>query len=230
MKTVLLAAALLCTSAAAAAQNGRKVAFRIVCLEPLPGLTQVWLPAEKAKDPAVAVPIYASSISTVVEGSFRGDEAVFYAAADKAKPAARGKLAKSKRQLLLFLPAPAEEGAPAYEIRAFDDDLDTFKPGSVRAINLSPGTIRFGFAGEAMPPLAPSAHALFPAPKKPDEFGMYPVTAEAQDEGDTWTKIYSASWKTSERRREIVFVRFDDKFKQWSVRLMTDDVPWRRDN
>lgn len=225
MKTALLAAAFLCTAAAAWAQGGRKVSFRIVCPEPLPGLTQVWLPAAKARDPRVAVPIYAASISRVVEATFKGDEAVLFTAADQAQPAVRGKLAKSQRQLLLLLPA----AAGAYEIRAFDDDTDTFKPGGVRAINLSSATVRFHLGGEAMEPLAPSAHAVYPPPQKPDEFGMYPVVAETRGEDDAWNKIYSASWKTSGRRREIAFVQYDGKFKQWTVRLMTDDVPWLQD-
>jgi hypothetical protein len=30
----------------------------------------------------------------------------------------------------------------------------------------------------------------------------------------------------SDRRREIVIVEFDARFKQWPVKLMSDDVPW----
>ena len=89
MRTVHLAAALLLSLAAAHAQEVRKVAFRTLGLEPLPGLSEVHLPAATPKGKAVAVPILSSSLSAVVEGEFKGDEAVFFAKpGDTATPVA----------------------------------------------------------------------------------------------------------------------------------------------
>jgi hypothetical protein len=162
-----------------------------------------------------------------VEGEFKGDEAVFFAkAGDTATPIAKGKLAKSKRQVFFFRPVKNDKGEGSYEIQAFDDDLDVFKLGSVRAINLSPKDIRFNMAGKEMPSLAAGGTAVYPQAKGADEFGMYPVIVEAKGDGDAWAKIYSASWKASDRRREIAFVEYEERFKQFSVKLVSDDPPW----
>ncbi len=228
----LSAAALVLSVAIASAQGARKVAFRTLCPEPLPGVTELWLPAATPKGEAVSVPLYAGAPSQVVEGNFKGDDAVFFAIApDPAAktaptPAARGKLGKSKRQLLVFLPSTAGEGAPDYEIRAFDDDTTDFKLGSVRAINLSPQPVRFTMAEVTLPAIPASEHAQFPAPKKADEYGMYAVSVELQEDGGNWRQVYSASWKTSDRRREIVFVQIDGKSKLPMVKLVNDDPPW----
>lgn len=225
MNTLRLAVVLLATFTAASAQEVRKIALRTLCLQPPPDVTELWLPAATAKDKPLTIPLYASSLSAVSEASFKGGEAVFFSPADKSKPLARGPLATSKHQLHLLVPAKVA-GGPALEVRAFDDDAEVFKLGSVRAINLAPEAIRFTFAGTALPVVAPGGHAIFPQAKTTDEFGMYPVIAEVQGADQAWTKVYSASWKASDRRREIVFVEFDDTFKQWSVKLMTDVPPW----
>jgi hypothetical protein len=229
MRTVHLAAVFLLSLTAAHAQEVRKIAFRTLGLEALPGLSEVHLPAATPKGKAVAVPVLSSSLSPVVEGEFKGEEAVFYAkAGDTTKPVAKGKLAKSKRQMLFFRPVKDEQGEGSYKIHAFDDDLTDFKLGSVRAINLSPKEIRFNMAGKEMPPLAPEGSAVYPQAKDADEFGMYSLTIEAKGEGDAWAKVYSSSWKASDRRREIVFIEYEDRFKQWLVKLMSDDPPWQK--
>lgn len=227
MRTARLAAVFLLSLTAAHAQDVRKVAFRTLGLDPLPGLNEVHLPAATPKGKAVAVPILALSLSPVIEGEFKGGEAVFFAkAGDTSTPVAKGKLAKSKRQVLFFRPVKNDKGEGSYEIHAFDDDVSDFKLGSVRAINLSPKEIRFNMGGKAMPPLPTEGSAVYPQAKGADEFGMYPVTVEAKGDGDAWAKVYSASWKASDRRREIVFVEYEDRFQQWSIRLMSDDPPW----
>lgn len=226
MKLARFAVAMLISAAAAHAQEVRKVAFRTLCLEPLPELAELHLPAATPKGKAAAVPVLASSLSPVIEGEFKGDEVVLFAKAGNATPAAKGKLAKSKRQVFYLKPVKDDKGAGSYEIEAFDDAFDAFKLGSVRVINLSPKTIRLTMAGKAMPPVPPAGNIVYPQAKDVDEFGMYSVTTEAQGDGDTWAKVYSASWKASDRRREIVFVEYEDRFKQWSVKLMSDDPPW----
>lgn len=227
MKTARLAAVFLLSIAAAHAQNVRKIAFRTLGLEPLPGMNEVHLPAASPKGKAVAVPILSLSLSPVLEGEFKGDEAVFYAKpGDTSAPVAKGKLAKSKRQVLFFQVVKNEKGEGHYEVHAFDDDVADFKLGSVRAINLSPKEVRFNMAGKAMPPLSPNGNAVYPQAKDVDEFGMYPLTVEAKGEGDAWAKVYSASWKASDRRREIAFVTYEERFQQWSVTLLSDDPPW----
>lgn len=228
MRTARLAVVFLLSIAASHAQDVRKVAFRTLGLEPLPGLTEVHLPAATPKGKAVAVPILETSLSPVVEGEFKGDEAVFYAkAGDTSTPVAKGKLAKSKRQVLFFRPVTNEQGeGNNYEILAFDDDVVDFKLGSVRAINLSPKEIRLNMAGKEMPSVQPGGSVVYPQAKGADEFGMYPVAVEAKGDGGAWAKVYSASWKASDRRREIVFIEHEERFNQWVIKLLSDDPPW----
>lgn len=227
MKSFLFPAAILISAAAVHAQEVRQVAFRTLCMEPLPGANELWLPPADAKGKALPVPVFASALSPVIEGKFKGGEAVLFSkAGDPASAIAKGKLATSKRQVLFLVPAKDDKGADFYEIRAFDDDTNHFKPGSVRAVNLGPAPVRFTMAGTTSAAVPEAGSAIFPPIKEVDEYGMYPVAVEVQGEGDSWTKVYSASWKTSERRREIVVVRFQEQFKQWDVRLMTDDPPW----
>lgn len=227
MKTVRLAATFLLSIAAAHAQDVRKVAFRTLGLEPIPELRELHLPAATPKGKALAVPILAVSLSPVFEGEFKGNEAVFFAkAGDVSTLVAKGKLAKSKRQVLFFKPVKNEQGKDSYEVHAFDDDLADFKFGSIRVINLSPKEVRFNMAGKEMPSVPPGGSAIYPQAKDVDEFNIYPVTVETRGDGDAWAKVYSASWKASDRRREIAFVQYEERFQQWPVTLISDDPPW----
>ena len=227
MKSIRLAVVFLLSIAAAHAQDVRKVAFRTLGLDPIPELNEVHLPAATPKGKAMVVPILATSLSPVFEGEFKGDEAVFFSkAGDTSTPVAKGKLAKSKRQVLFFRPVKNEQGKDSYEVHAFDDDLTDFKLGSVRVINLSPKEIRFNMAGKEMPSVPPGGSGIYPQANDVDEFGMYSMTVEAKGDGDAWGKVYSSSWKASDRRREIAFVQYEERFQQWPVTLLSDDPPW----
>jgi hypothetical protein len=226
MKTLLFSTLLLLSAATAQAQAVRKVAFRVLCPQPHAGLTELVLPAAGPKGKATEVTVYTAAVSPVVEGEFKGAEAVLLAK-DGGAPVARGKLATSKRQLFLLVPVKDEGGKESYEIRAYDDDVQVFKPGAIRAINLSPQTVRLNLAGKPQEPLPPGGgHAIYPQVKEVDEYGIYPAIAEAKGEGDTWTKMYSSSWKASGRRREIVLIQYGERFKQLEVRVLSDDAPW----
>ncbi|MEK7953573.1 hypothetical protein [Luteolibacter soli] len=227
MKSFRLAAIFLLSIAAVSAQEVRKIAFRTLTLEPLPGLNELQLPPATPKGKSVTATLYVAALSPVVEGEFKGDEAVFVVkAGDATKPVAKGKLAKSKRQVLLFQPVKNEQGESSYEIHAFDDDLDVFKLGSIRVINLSPKEVRFTMGGKELPPLPAGDNVIYPRVKAVDEYEMYQVNLEAKVEGTEWTKVYAASWKASDQRREIALVTYDDRFKQLAVKLMSDDPPW----
>ena len=221
----LLALAL---SAASALGQSRKVAFRTLCLEHANNLTELALPAAKAGETAVSVPLYTASTSEVIEAVFPTTEAVLYVkgAADKPVIAAKAPLAKGDRQLFVLMPGPAGEGKPAYIMRAYDDDLATFKLGSVRAINLAPVPIRFVLSGATTPQIPADRHAIFPQSAKVDEYNMYPVAVEFLSGNGSWVKSYSASWKASDQRREIVVTLVDGKFKQPVVKIFSDVPPW----
>ncbi|RYD54106.1 MAG: hypothetical protein EOP83_22505 [Verrucomicrobiaceae bacterium] len=139
-----------------------------------------------------------------------------------------GKLAKSKRQVLFFQTVKNEQSKNSYEIHTFDDDLNDFKPGSIRVINLSPKEVRFIMVGKEMPSVLPGWSAIYPQAKEVDEFGMDPMSVETKGDGDAWAKVYSASWKASERRREIAFVPYEERFQHWPVTLLGDDPPWTK--
>ena len=226
---VLGAVCLALSAAAATAQEVRKVKFRTLCLAHAGGVTELAIPAAKPGQPAVAVPLYTASISPVIEGSFPTAEAVFHgkAAGPDGKPvvAARATLGKSARQLFFFL--PAKEGSPTpYEIRVFDDDTDSFKLGSIRMINLASMPVRFTLGGDPTPEIAAGQSVILPQAKKKDEFNMYTVAMELGGADGKWSKAYSAAWKASKERREIVVTLVDEQFKQPTVKMYSDIPPW----
>jgi len=221
--------AMLLCAAAASAQEVRKVKFRTLCFAHAKGITELTIPAAKASQPGVAVPLYTASISPVIEGSFATPDAVFYGKATGAdgKPAVAAKvpLGKSARQLFFFM--PAKEGSPTpYEVRVFEDDTDAFKLGSIRAINLAPNPVRFTLGEVEQPEIAVGQSIIFPQAAKKDEFNMYPVTLAFPDAQGKWAKVYSATWKASNERREIVVTLVDEQFKQPTVKVYPDIPPW----
>jgi len=217
--------ALVLTSASSFGQ-GRKVAFRTLCLEHSGDLIELALPAGKPGEAAVAVPLLTGSPSNVIEAVFPGDDAVLYVkgAADKPVIAAKAPLAKSQRQLFILMPTPEGAGAgkPAYQMKAFDDDLTTFKLGFVEAINLSPVPVRFVVSGATTPQIPAGKHAIFPQSTKVDEYNMYPVSAEFLSGNGSWISGYSAGWKASNLRREIVVMLVDSRTKQPAVKFFSD--------
>jgi hypothetical protein len=223
----LLALALSATSSFGQA---RKVAFRTLCLDQVKDLTELALPAAKAGEAAVSVPLYTASTSEVIEATFQTSDAILYVkgtAPDKPPViAAKAPLAKSDRQLFVLMPGPEGEGKPAYIMRAYDDDLTAFKLGSVRAINLAPVPVRFLISGATTPQIPADKYAVFPQSTKVDEYNMYPAAVEFLSGNGTWVKGYSASWKASDQRREIVVTLVDGKFKQPVVKIFSDVPPW----
>lgn len=225
----LIAAAVLCASTAGVSAQARKVQFRTLCLEHVQGMTEVALPGEKADQAPVAVPLFTAALSPVIEGSFATPNAVFHGkgVGPDGKPVVvgSGALAKSTRQLFVFTPAKAGSKTP-YEVSAYDDDTDTFKPGMIRAINLSPTPVRFIISGTTTPQIPPARHALFPQSAKKDEYNMYPAVVEFLGGDGKWFKAHSASWKASDRRREVIITLIDEKFKQPTVKIFPDTPPW----
>jgi hypothetical protein len=57
---------------------------------------------------------------------------------------------------------------------------------------------------------------------------MYPVTLSFPDAAGSgkWVKTYSATWKASDERREIVVTLVDEQFKQPTVKVYPDIPPW----
>jgi hypothetical protein len=219
----------LALSASAAFGQGRKVAFRTLCLDQVEGVTELVLPAAKAGEAGTTVPLYTSAPSEVFEATFQTNDVVFHTKgtpADKPLVAARGTLAKSSRQIFILMPGPTGEGKPPYVMRAYDDDEATFKLGSIRAINLSPVPVRFIMAGATTPQIPPDKYAIISQATKVDEYNMYQAGVEFLSGNGSWVNGYSASWKASNRRREIVITMVDGKFKQPVVKLFSDMPQW----
>lgn len=225
----LLAAALLCASSAGLQAQTRKVQFRTLCLEHVQGMTEVALPAEKSELPGTAVPLYTASISQVIEGTFTTPNAIFTgkSVGPDGKPVvvATAPLAKAARQLFVFIPAKAGSKTP-YEVQAYDDDTETFKLGSIRAINLAPTPVRFVISGATSPQIPTMRHAIFPQSAKKDEYNMYPAKVEFLSGDGKWFNAYSASWKANEDRRDVVITLIDNQFKQPTVKVYPDIPPW----
>jgi len=209
----------------------RKVAFRTLCLEQVRGVQSVVIPAaDPTKDQKIE--LY-TDISPVIEGTFQDDIARFYiekGTGPDGKPlrelVGQTPIGKSERQLFLFLPGEAGEGKPPYQVRGFDDDTRSFAMGGVRAINLSPVPVRFMLSGEVTPQIPPAKFALFPHPKDVNDYNMYPVVVEFLSGNGQWVNGQSTSWKSTDRRRDIVITLVDPKFKQPDVRMFSDFPPW----
>ena len=227
-RLLISATTLLCASTATVSAQAKKVQFRTLCLEHVQGITEVALVPTKAEEPGVAVPLYTASISQVIETTFATGSAVFTkgtGADGKPTVVATAPLAKGTRQLFVFVPAKAGSKTP-YDILAFDDDTDTFKLGSIRAINLAPTPVRFVISGATTPQIPATKHALFPQSAKKDDYNMYPAKVEFLSGDGKWFNAYSASWKANEDRREVVITLIDDKFKQPTVKIYPDIPPW----
>ncbi len=230
-KLILASAALTVLSTTLFAQAERKVQIRTLCLEQVKDLEKIRLFTgdESKEDPEV---ILYTDVSPVIEATFKTNDALFCtekAGSDgKIVRTAVGKVAlgKSARQLLIFVPSGGVEGKLPYQIQTYDDDLQSFALGSVRAINLSPVPVRFILSGAVTPQIPPGKFAQFPHSAKLDEYNMYPVVTEFQSANGEWVKGQSTSWKASDRRREIVITLVDMKFKQPSVQLFSDFPPW----
>ena len=213
------------------AQEARKVQFRTLCLEQIPGLEKVSLVTGGAQSSSQEVALY-TDVSPVIEGSFSGNEAIFCTEKTgpdgkmQRTPVGKAVLGKSGRQLFLFMPSGGGEGKLPYQVNAYDDELTDFAMGSIRAINLAPVPVRFVLSGMVTPQIPPGKFALFPHSKKVDEYQMYPVVTEFLSANGEWVKGQSVSWKASDQRREIVLTLVDMKFKQPSVQSFSDFPPW----
>ncbi len=203
--------------------------FRTLCLEHVNDVHEVSVPGSKP-DEVIKVPLFTSDLSPVIEGRFVNNEAVFFGPEKgpdgKPVPVARGPLAKANRQLFLFIPSQGREGKPAYEVKAYDDDTGSFAMGSVRAINLSPVPVRFVVSGSPSPQIPAAKFAQFSHPKKVDEYNMFPVAVEFLSGDGKWVTGQSASWKATDRRRDIVVTLVNSKFKLPEVRMYSDFPPW----
>ena len=212
------------------AQEERKIAFRTLCLEHVGGIDKVVI-SNAGGGKSADIPLY-TDVSPVVQGVFKTNEAAFYIE----KPGPDGKptlelvgktpIGKSARQLFVFLPGEQGENKPAYQVRSFDDDTDTFGMGNIRAINLAPVPVRFVLAGATTPEIPPGRYAKFLHSKQVNDYNMYPVVVEFLSATGEWVKGQSVSWKATDRRREIVLTLVDTQFKQPTVRMFTDFPPW----
>lgn len=219
------------STSASFAQNARKVAFRTLCLEQIPGLEKVSLPGD-GPGGAQEVNLF-TDISPVVNGVFKTSEAAFYSVkppGPDGKPVmelvGKASLGKSDRQLFVFSLGKSAEGKPNYTVTVFDDDTKNFPMGYVRSINLAPVPIRFQLSGEFTPQIPPTKFAHFPHSKKVNDYNMYPVVVQFLSGNGEWINGQSVSWKALENRREIVITSIDPRTKQPSVSMYADFPPW----
>lgn len=232
MKNLISGIALLAVCATALnAQQSRKIQFRTLCLEQVPGLEKVLLSTDKDPAKNKEISLY-TDLSPVVEGVFKGDEAVFYTmksgddGISTRVEVGKTTMGNSDHQLFLFLPGGEDDGKLAYQVQAFDDDVKSFELGSIRAINLASLPVRFVMPESTLPLISPGGSAQFPHAKNADDYNMYPVSVEFQAAGGEWVKAQAVNWKANDRRREIIVMQNDGKSKQPTVKMFSDVPPW----
>lgn len=209
----------------------RKVSFRTLCIGFSGDLPTLNLPAGKGK--VTEVQLY-SDLSPVTEASFATADAAFYGEekpAEKGKPtraiAATAPLAKSDRQLFIFMPnAKAGDEEPAYTLHCYDDDLKAIPLGKIHVINLSTKTLRFTLAGKEGSEIKPEDQTVLSHAKELNEYDMYPVVVEYKNADGEWTRALSVDWKSTDRRRDIVIALDAPDGGDPMVKLFPDDPPW----
>lgn len=230
-RTLLTALLLTAVASPHLAAKNRKVAFRTLCLGFAGELRSLTLPG--AKGAKVEVQLF-SDVSPVIEGTFTTADAAFYGgevpgADGKAtrEIVAKGPLAKSDRQLFVFLPNAKTGGKePAYTLHCYDDDLKAFPLGNIRVINLSSKPLRFTLAGKAAPEIKPDGHATLPHSKEVNDYDMYPVVVEFKGTDGNWSRALSVNWKATDRRRDIAVAIDPPQGNEPLVKLFPDDPPW----
>lgn len=231
--TAILATASLVCLIPARGQEARTVTFRAMCYQHMGEITEVSLPAPGGEGKTL-IPLPTSGFTPDIKASFTGGVVRF--TVDKANPAsgktepkvvAEGKLASGDRQMFLLLPSPDKE--VVYRVHAMNDDEKSFPMGATRVMNLAALKIRLNLAGADLPPIPPGDVVVYPPVKKVDEWGMYTARIDFDNGKGGWVPVATQSWKTSERKRDLVITMLDPKTRQPSIRLYQDIPPWRQE-
>lgn len=222
------------TAVTVAADEAREIEFRVLCLGFLDDVKAGEI-ASGESGKKLEVDLTVGRFSEQFKTSFSGDT-VTLSIDDKKAPKGRrvvasGELSKSKRQVFLFVPDPAEDRS--YRILAMDDDERSMPMGSVRVVNLSGSPIRVnldgkGLDGEELKPIEDGQFESYPPVKDSDEWGMYQVALEMGLPDGEWFPFMSPSWKRSELKRDLVVITFDERVQQPNVHSYKDIPPWRR--
>ena len=217
----------------ALSQEARTVTFRAMCYQHMNDLTTVTLPAPGGEG-KTEIPLPTSGFTPDFKAAFTGGVARFYAeatnpATGKSEPKviAEGKLASGDRQVFLLLPSP--DKAFVYRVHATNDDEKSFPMGSTRVMNLAPLKIRLNLAGSDLPPIPAGDTVVYPPVKKVDEWGMYTARIDFDNGKGGWVPVATQSWKTSDRKRDLVITVLDPKTRQPVIRLYQDIPPWRQE-
>jgi hypothetical protein len=233
MIKALFAAACLVPWIPAAAQDARTVTFRAMCFQYMDEIDTVNLPAPGGAG-KVEIPLPTSGFTPDFKAAFSDGLARFFVnrtnpATGKEEPKliAEGKLASGERQVFLLLPSP--DKALVYRVHAMNDDEKSFPMGATRVMNLAPLKIRLNLAGADLPPIPAGDIVIYPPVKKADEWGMYTARIDFDNGKGGWIPVATQSWKTSDRKRDLVITMLDPKTRQPAIRLYQDIPPWRQE-
>lgn len=222
--TLLMAGTVLLPSLARA--QTQAVVFRTLCLQHQEGIKDVYAPTSKGGNSEV--PLMTGGFSVDYQGGFRNGNAEFYvddsAAPDGKRVVAQGKLASASRQMFLFLPDP-DKKLP-YRVLCLPDDTAAFPMGGLRFLNLTPYPARLELAGSKLPPIKPGSHQTYPKVSKIDDWNMYQAGIELQAPDGRWATISSPSWKSLDRKRDLVLVVMDPKARRPRILNFKDIPPW----
>lgn len=233
LKTTLFATVSFVSLISAQAQEGRAVTFRAMCYQHMGEVTEVSLPSPGGEG-KTQIPLPTSGFTPDIKATFADGLARF--TVDKTDPTtgksgptvvAEGKLASGERQVFLLLPSPDKK--LVYRVYAMNDDEKTFPMGATRVMNLASLKIRLNLAGADLPPIPPGEVVVYPPVKKVDEWGMYTARIDFDNGKGGWVPVSTQSWKTSDRKRDLVITMLDPKTRQPSIRLYQDIPPWRQE-
>jgi hypothetical protein len=232
-KTTTLAAACLICLLPARAQEARTVTFRAMCYQHMNEVTELSLPAPAGEGKS-QIPLPTSGFTPDIKAAFTGgmvrftrDEVDPTSGKTAPKVVAEGKLASGERQVFILLPSPDKN--LVYRVFAMNDDEKSFPMGATRVMNLAALKIRLNLAGTDLPPIPPGDVVVYPPVKKVDEWGMFTARIDFDNGKDGWIPVATQSWKTSDRKRDLVITMIDPKTRQPTIRLYQDIPPWREE-
>lgn len=228
-KLRILAALAFLAPSLKAQEEGRTVAFRVICLEHSQNIREVSV-ATGSSDGSLTIPLLTGNFTESFKASFPTESAILFVddpgAPQQRRVVATGKLATGTQQVFLLVPDTGKK--IPYRIIAMNDDERSFPMGSVRILNLCAGPIRVNLAGTNMKPINPGKSTTYPPVKLVDEWGMYQARLDFATPDKQWIPVASPSWKGTKLKRDLVIARLNKRSKQPLISYYKDIPPWRK--
>lgn len=217
---------LLATLVAASAET-RKITYRTLCLAWAGDVRTLHLLPPGGTGGSREIPLFTEIFSLPEEAEVDPSGVRFSVDAAGTRLLPPVKLPDSGRVLFLFVPSPGSKDGP-YRIAAFAEDDDSFPPGSVRLLNLSPVPVRFELGeheGEKGGLVAPGKTGLIRSIRKVNHLNAYDAKVTRRDPDGKFVLFYNSRWRSVATKRDLAIACPDPRTGQPAVLLFEDAPP-----